>query len=57
MRNIERYELTCWRCKSQIEVPCATAPHCPKCGALLLIEWRLPAPGNDPQKEAAESAA
>jgi rRNA maturation endonuclease Nob1 len=40
MKSIERYSLACWRCNSDIEIPCRAPHHCSKCGALLVIDWR-----------------
>jgi predicted nucleic acid-binding Zn ribbon protein len=45
MAALEVYQLECWACHEKVEVPAGSpdAPEripCPRCGAVLQIEWR-----------------
>jgi rRNA maturation endonuclease Nob1 len=40
MKQTERYQLTCFRCSSRLEIP-VHGPHvCLRCGSPLRIEWQ-----------------
>jgi len=47
MRESSLYQLICWRCRREIEIPDGI-DHCPKCGAELALEWRQPEQPREP---------
>ena len=56
-RNREAYELTCHGCKETVEFPCDAPHQCPRCGAVLTLNWRPSEPVHDtsqPDKSACE---
>jgi rRNA maturation endonuclease Nob1 len=39
-RNVEVYELVCFRCRSKVEFPCGEPHKCTRCGVQFVIQWR-----------------
>ena len=48
MSGKEHYKLACWHCGREVEFAAGPADRpevrqCPRCGALLMLEWRAEA--------------
>ncbi len=41
-RQIEEYNVVCFRCHCSVHIDCNSRPICPRCGQTLEIRWRDP---------------